>query len=522
MKSHRLARLRALAVALVALALVLSGTAVAQESPAGDDAPQADGGGGDDAPQADDGGDDGGAEDRPKRKKKKQDVECETPDGDSQDDDSGTGNNNGGNGGNNNGGNGGNNNGGGNNGDDDAEDDSCAPRCDDDQVDLAPDEDEANCVDQARLNQLLAQFEAAAAEEAEALEELSTQLDHLEELNGQLDSLREVLGDVQVRLGAARADVGFAAIREEIAGEGLDDVEAALADEEDELRRQAVQAYMGGDDVELAAASALLEIDNYVDMEMAREYASAVINDQLATVDRVDALRAAVDTLSQVVADISQATDVRAEEVSEIEGQVDDLIAQQRSLVVAAEAEAQEIAERIAEIQARKQAYAEELRVTGAGGGAIGELLRKRTRLLEYEAPDNPFATLAMPLENTRLGSPFGPRIHPIFSDTRLHTGIDMSGAAGEQIFSSADGIVVYAEETSGYGNVVVVDHGNTIATLYAHMTADAVWVGLEVEEGDLLGYVGSTGYSTGPHLHYEVRVDGQPVDPMPYLKLAS
>ena len=101
-----------------------------------------------------------------------------------------------------------------------------------------------------------------------------------------------------------------------------------------------------------------------------------------------------------------------------------------------------------------------------------------------------------------------------------MHTGIDMSGTSGEPILASADGIVVVAEETGGYGNVVVVDHGNTVATLYAHMTADAVDVGQTVVEGELLGFVGSTGYSTGPHLHFEVRVNGTPVDPMLYLVL--
>ena len=490
------ARSRTLGAALVVFALLLGGTAVAQE-------------GGGDEPAADEQSADDGETTKKKKKKKKQDaeVECEVPedgapeptptpapDPDDPDADPPV----------------------------DEDEEECKPRCDDEQVDLSPDEEEPTCVDQARLNQLLRQFEAAAAEEAQALEELSTQLDHLEDLNGQLDALRILLGEVQVRLGAARADAAYAKIREEIAAEGLDDVEAALAQEEEQLRSQAVQAYMGGDDVELATSAALLELDNYVDLETAREYAAAVIDDQLATVDRVDALRAAVVTLTEVVAAIEDSTAVRAEEVGRIEVQMDDLILAQRDLVAAAEAEAEAIAERIAEIQARKQAYAEELRVTGAGGGAIGELLNRRSIELEYEAPEQPFETLAMPLVNTRLGSPFGPRIHPIFTDTRLHTGIDMSGAAGEQILSSGDGIVVYAEETSGYGNVVVVDHGNTIATLYAHMSADAVWVGLEVAEGDLLGFVGSTGYSTGPHLHYEVRINGQPVDPMPYLKLSD
>ncbi|MEM7286632.1 MAG: M23 family metallopeptidase [Actinomycetota bacterium] len=506
------ARSRTLWAALLVFALLLGETAVAQED-AGED-PPADEEVVDEAAE----GDDGETTKKKKKKKKKKkddEVECETPeteepppepdpdDEDDEDDDEGEGD------------------------DEDEpaveeEEETCKPRCEDDQVDLSPDEEEATCVDQARLNQLLRQFEAAAAEEARALEELSSQLEHLEDLNGQLDALRELLGEVQVRLGAARADAAYARIREEIAAEGLDDVEAALAQEEDELRNQAVQAYMGGDDVELATSAALLELDNYVDLETAREYASAVIDDQLATVDRVDALRAAVETLTEVVAAIRDSAAVRADEVSGIETQVDSLIVTQRELVAAAEAEAEAIAERIAEIQARKQAYAEELRVTGAGGGAIGALLNQRSIELEYEAPEQPFETLAMPLLNTRLGSPFGPRVHPIFTDTRLHTGIDMSGAAGEQILASADGIVVYAEETEGYGNVVVVDHGNTIATLYAHMTADAVWVGLEVVEGDLLGFVGSTGYSTGPHLHYEVRINGQPVDPMPYLKLSG
>lgn len=511
MKPDRPARLRSLLAALAVVALLLGETAVAQESADPDTGESAE------IDDAAPGADTDDETPKKKKKKKKADaVECEDPDatGDSGDR--------------------------GDSGDegagqeaedralrgesatDDAETDECRPRCDDGQVDLAVDEDEPNCVDQARLSQLLRQFEAAAAEEAAALEELSTQLDHLEDLNGQLDALRVLLGDVQVRLGAARAEAAYAAIREQIAAEGLDDVEATLAREEEQLRDQAVQAYMGGDDVELAAASAMLELDNYTDLETAREYASAVIDDQLATVDRVDALRAAVVTLTEVVASIRESSAIRADEVGDIEAQLDHLIVTQRDLVATAEAEAEAIAERIADIQTRKQAYAEELRVTGAGGGAIGELLRQRSVELGYEAPDQPFETLAMPLTTTRLGSPFGPRIHPIFSDTRLHTGIDMSGAAGEQILASADGVVVYAEETSGYGNVVVVDHGNTIATLYAHMTADAVWVGLEVAEGDLLGFVGSTGFSTGPHLHYEVRINGQPVDPMPYLRFDS
>lgn len=489
-------RLRAL-LAILAVFALATGTAVAQ-----DDAPA-------DVPAADDA--DAGADDEPEAKgdKKKpgnkadddDEVECEPADGVEGDSDQ--------------------------SGEDDTdgatdEERECVPppRCADGQVDLAPDEDEANCIDQRQLSGLIADFEAAAAEEAEALEELSAALDGLDLLNGQLDELRRRLGEVQLRLSAARAEVGFAALRQMVATEGLDDVSAALAAEEEQLRQQAVEAYVGGDGAELATGGAIDDLNSYNDLEIAREYARTVIDDQLTTIGQVDALRQAVVALTDVVAGIEAGAEADAERVQEIEDQVDELIVRQQALVAEAELEAEAIAERIGEIQARKQAYAEELRITGAGGGSIGEMLR--TQQIDQVAPDNPFATLAMPLLSTRLGSPFGPRVHPIFSDTRLHTGIDMSGNAGDQILSSEAGVVVYAEETSGYGNVVVVDHGNTIATLYAHMTADAVFVGQEVELGELLGFVGSTGFSTGPHLHYEVRINGQPVDPMPYLRLTD
>ncbi len=392
------------------------------------------------------------------------------------------------------------------------------PRCDGNDVDLAPDEDEPNCVDLDRLNRLISQFEAAAAEETAALTELSGALEELGVLNEQLELFRERLGDVQVRFASARADAGFAAIRQSIAAESFADVSAALQSEQDQLKSQAVEAYMGGDTVELATATALLDIEGYGDLEIAREYASVVIGDQVATVDRVDALQLGVETLAREVDLVEADAAADVARVSEIEEQVDELIAAQGDLVVGAEGEAAGVAEKISQIQQRKQVYAEQLRVQGAGGGAIGELLRARQA--EQDQPEASADLLVSPLRNTRIGSGFGPRIHPIFGDARLHAGVDMSGGAGAPIGAAGDGVVVFAEETEGYGNVVVVDHGNTVATLYAHMSAGAVFVGQELQEGDLVGFVGSTGYSTGPHLHFEVRVKGTPVDPLLYFRL--
>ena len=113
------------------------------------------------------------------------------------------------------------------------------------------------------------------------------------------------------------------------------------------------------------------------------------------------------------------------------------------------------------------------------------------------------------------VSSPYGLR----WNGTEFHQGIDIAAETGTPIVATADGVVTSAGwNGSGYGNMVDVDHGGGIMTRYGHASAVAVTVGQEVRRGQVIAYVGSTGYSTGPHLHYEVRVNGQPVNPAGYL----
>jgi murein DD-endopeptidase MepM/ murein hydrolase activator NlpD len=109
-------------------------------------------------------------------------------------------------------------------------------------------------------------------------------------------------------------------------------------------------------------------------------------------------------------------------------------------------------------------------------------------------------------------------RYHPILHENLPHEGIDIATAYGTRILAPAAGRVVQVGWDGGYGLLVVIDHGYGIETRYAHMSRTAAQVGEMVQRGDLLGWVGSTGLSTGPHLHYEVRVNGRPVDPLKYV----
>ena len=116
------------------------------------------------------------------------------------------------------------------------------------------------------------------------------------------------------------------------------------------------------------------------------------------------------------------------------------------------------------------------------------------------------------------ITSGYGMRIHPIFGVNRLHTGVDIGAPLGSSIIAVNDGIVILASYSSSYGNYVMVDHGGGVVTLYAHGSKICVEEGQEVKKGDEIMLVGSTGWSTGPHLHFEVRIGGKTYDPLPYI----
>ncbi len=123
-----------------------------------------------------------------------------------------------------------------------------------------------------------------------------------------------------------------------------------------------------------------------------------------------------------------------------------------------------------------------------------------------------------MPLASAKMTSNYGMREHPVIGGRRNHKGVDLAAPTGTPIYATADGVVSRADRFSSYGLYIALQHGADLETRYAHMSRLAVAAGQRVNKGDIIGYVGSTGRSTGPHLHYEVRMDGVAVNPIPYM----
>ena len=124
---------------------------------------------------------------------------------------------------------------------------------------------------------------------------------------------------------------------------------------------------------------------------------------------------------------------------------------------------------------------------------------------------------MAWPADGEKT-SGFGPRVHPIFGTVRQHNGIDLDGDTGDRVRAARSGEVILAGERGGFGNTIVIYHNLGYSTLYGHLSRIEVSVGQNVQSGDRIGAIGSTGWSTGPHLHFELRIDGRAVDPTPYL----
>jgi murein DD-endopeptidase MepM/ murein hydrolase activator NlpD len=237
---------------------------------------------------------------------------------------------------------------------------------------------------------------------------------------------------------------------------------------------------MAGIRAELALKEARLEVLRQ-EVDDKRQQAAIALSEANIARDRAAAAKLKVDLL---VAQKATALDVAASERAKV-------LKQYKSV----QAEQQRIAALLA-----KQAAAEAARL--ASGGS-----------LSFVPTD--VEGFQWPIAGVRVGQGVGPRVHPVYGYRSCHTGVDLGAPSGTPIRSAAAGIVVINATGGPYGNHTLISHGNGLFTMYAHQSRFGAEEGQKVKKGDVIGYVGSTGYSTGPHLHFEIHVGGTPYNPL-------
>ena len=289
----------------------------------------------------------------------------------------------------------------------------------------------------------------------------------------------------------------------------LEQAEAELVVARLQLRKTAAELYKSGGGSEAIAtlvgdATSLHEV--VVGKRYLEDAGRRSATDYKAFVTQRDRVRAAKQ---QVIADETAAREARSVAATEqlrLSGLLADMT---RKSSEARTLEAEEGAA-LSVVQARKGEFERRLAEVQKASNGIGSILGDRP------GGTRP-GSLRLPASGG-IASPFGWRVHPIYGDRRLHAGIDIDAPHGAPVRAAADGTVVIAGYQTGYGNTVVIDHGGGLATLSAHLSVISVSAGQTVSGGQLVGAVGNTGNSTGPHLHFEVRINGSPVDPMGYL----
>lgn len=355
------------------------------------------------------------------------------------------------------------------------------------------------------------EFEAASRAEAQALAAVT--------------SARGEREQAEARVRALDGQTATAAERARQATENLAVVEAAQRRLEVQLvetrirfdeavtrsRRTAAQMYRGVGSTMPPVVGALTHEGSLGDLALRQHYlrrvgersAESLTDVRIARLDMADAER----SIRQQRRD---AESVAAEAQAE-ESRLGVLRAEQARAVDVAKVREQNEQTVLGAVQARKAEFERAAQRQQAASASVEQVLNSRPRA------GNAASRFQFPADGP-ISSPFGWRVHPIFHTRRLHAGIDVGAGYGTAVRAGGSGTVVVAGTITGYGNAVVIDHGGGIATLYGHLSRFKVRVGQSVAGGATIGAVGNTGNSTGPHLHFEVRVEGTPVDPMPYL----
>lgn len=322
----------------------------------------------------------------------------------------------------------------------------------------------------------------------------------LDQINTNLDAVQAEIDTIYSQLKEAEANL--AKQQEE-----YDGIQAALAKSQAELRDRVNAIYKNGD---VSYLDVLFSSQNVQDFISGFVFLGKIVNQDQSIINSINENKIlAEQKLNELEVTRNQIAALQAQkeaEETEYLAQVDaksTLLAQLGSEEDAIQAEIDDMQSQSSSIASEINSYYASISVSDPGYTYTGS------------------GSFGWPLSIAgRESSPFGYRIHPISGVKKLHTGIDLAAPKGTPVLAAESGTVITVKELStGYGHYVMISHGSNIVTLYGHMSAIYVSVGETVSRGQQIGGVGTTGSSTGNHLHFEVRVNGSPVNPDPYIK---
>ena len=363
----------------------------------------------------------------------------------------------------------------------------------------------------------------------DALAVSQSQIDALEEQRDALRAEREEMQAGIDELEAQQADV----LQQKAALDAQNEVyrqEIELIEEQVSLYTQLVEQKR--QEVELATQAESEQLATYRRHVRAMEengrytylsilFGSRSLGELMSSLDMIgEIMEADQRSYEQYTAAREQSEQIQAEYetmLTELDSRQSELETEKAALEVQIDEATQMIVDLEAQLETDRAAYEEQLAKEAALEADIQEMIAELER---QEAANSIVSTgtYIWPLPGYRPGSAYGWRIHPIWGDRRFHAGEDIGAPMGTPILAADSGLVtVIPDNGNGYGNYIMINHGGGRVTLYAHMSGFAVSNGATVTQGQTIGYVGSTGNSTGPHLHFEVRVNGATTDPKSY-----
>lgn len=361
-----------------------------------------------------------------------------------------------------------------------------------------------------RINELRDALGHASAEEAEVLAELAEVRAEREALDGAVRAIEAEMATANAAADAARAERDAAAAQYLVLVEKVAATEAELVETKERFDLAAASMYRatGGG----ATGPALLFELSPEEYQNAQRYLTDATRGHYEDAQYHIALKAQLEDEQAEVVDQKAIADELTAVAEAEEARVASLLEDQQVARDAVKAVEDREEALLADIRARKDEFADEIR----------RLEEESARLRDQYADQGEQGTAPTALMrpvNAPITSGFGPRVHPITGAVRMHNGIDFGASQGTPIAAAEAGTVAVAGwSTGGFGNYVIISHGGGLQTLYAHQSSLAVSAGQSVSRGQTIGYVGSTGMSTGPHLHWEVWQSGTPVNPMNYI----